>query len=689
MNSPSILSFLTTAVAGSILVSGAVAQDECASAAALSFDTATSFDTTSATPSAPDFSCMAGGGTATSQDVWFTFTSPADYMALATTCGTASYDTKMEVYEGACGALVSVACNDDTSGCAGFTTDLEFMATAGTQYYLRIGGWQLGDFGPGDVLLVGPPAPPYECVDAAEIVVDTLTSFDTTSATVSALPFSCAAGGGDLNSQDVWLKFTASADYMAQATTCGTASYDTKIEIYEGACGALISVACNDDTSGCAGFTTEVDWMAVTGTEYFVRIGGWQLGEFGPGQVLVTGAPAAVSNDECVAAIALSNGGMEMFDNTLATNSASDPDFSCGGVAANALDIWYTITPLSDSAIVVDTFGSAFDTRLEIYSGGCGALVSEACNDDSGSLQSMVSIAGLAGQTYHVRVAGFSGNSGVGQVNAMFADMLPNDDCSGAIAVGVGSTSYSNVGATDSLVDMSCVFNGETSDVWFSYTASGDCDVSIDLSGSEYDTGMAVYSGDCMTLVEVACDDDGGTGLDSFVSFAATAGTTYLVQVGGFNGSNGLGVMNITEGNGFIICLGEVNSTGVGADLKVTGSLLVVDNTVSLDVTALPMNSMGYFVHSAETIFVANPGGSTGNLCIASFDLGRFAGNVLDSGAAGAVSFSPDLDNMPGPNGAFAVLAGDTRNFQLWYRDVDGSGAPTSNFSSATSVTFQ
>ncbi len=78
-----------------------------------------------------------------------------------------------------------------------------------------------------------------------------------------------------------------------------------------------------------------------------------------------------------------------------------------------------------------------------------------------------------------------------------------------------------------------------------------------------------------------------------------------------------------------------------------------------------------------------------GNLCIASFDLGRFAGDVLDSGAAGAVSFSPDLNNMPGPSGAFAVLAGDTRNFQLWYRDVDGGGMPTSNFSSATSVTFE
>ena len=233
----SCFKFLAAAAAGTVFASGAFAQDECSTALPLAFDTPTAFDTTGATPSAPDFSCFAGGGTLTSQDVWFEFTSTADYMAQVTTCGTAGYDTKIEVYDGSCGALVSIGCTDDTSGCAGFTSTVDFAAVTGTQYFVRIGAWRLIDFGAGDVLLVGPPPPPFECADAADIVPGTLTDFDTTGATLSSPDFSCAAGGGDPTSPDVWFTFTATADYMAQATTCGTSTYDTKIEVYDGTCG--------------------------------------------------------------------------------------------------------------------------------------------------------------------------------------------------------------------------------------------------------------------------------------------------------------------------------------------------------------------------------------------------------------------------------------------------------------------
>ena len=129
------------------------------------------------------------------------------------------------------------------------------------------------------------------------------------------------------------------------------------------------------------------------------------------------------------------------------------------------------------------------------------------------------------------------------------------------------------MGAGDSGVNMGCVSNGEASDVWFSYTAIGDCSVTIDLFGSSYDTAAAVYSGDCGALTQVDCNDDGGavkTGT-SFLSFTATAGTTYLIQVGGFSGASGDGVINVTEGVGSLVCAGNANSTGVGAVLRACG----------------------------------------------------------------------------------------------------------------------
>ena len=125
------LSFLSAAVA---LASTAVAQDECATAMNMAVGVPTPFSTLTATESAPDFSCAAGGGSLTSPDVWLEFTALTTTNATASTCNTADYDTKIEIYSGGCLALTSVARNDDGTGCAGFTSEVTFPVVAGVQY---------------------------------------------------------------------------------------------------------------------------------------------------------------------------------------------------------------------------------------------------------------------------------------------------------------------------------------------------------------------------------------------------------------------------------------------------------------------------------------------------------------------------------------------------------------------------
>jgi hypothetical protein len=289
---------------------------------------------------------------------------------------------------------------------------------------------------------------------------------------------------------------------------------------------------------------------------------------------------------------------------------------------------------------------------------------------------------------YYVRVAGFDDATGQGTLVATFPTLPQNEDCSGARRIGIGETAFSNLGAGDSGVDMSCVTDAETSDVWFSYTATGGGPVTIDLSGSNFDTGAAVYSGDCGLLTEIDCDDDGGEGRTSRLSFMATAGETYLIQVGGWRGRDGEGVININEGIGSIVCLGNENSTGVGAVLTASGSAAVADNNTTLGVSGLPLSQAILFVNSRETIRVANPGGSQGDLCIGSFSLGRHVNDIRDSGATGTASLTLDLANVPTNLGRTAVVAGETWYWQAWYRDVDGGDTPTSNFSSAIGVTF-
>ncbi len=680
MEFPTRFRAIATAATAALLVQGAFSQDECTTAVPVT-DGMTAFDTTLANDEGLPVACGFGAAF----DIWYAYTPAAAGPLTVSTCNAASFDTRLEVYESCGGTLLG--CNDDGPGCSGFTSELTVNIAAGADVYIRVMGYN-GATGTGTLTVDGPVFPD-ECADAALVTPDLPFAFDTTNATETGFDFSCNPFGGDLRSRDIWLTFTATADYMASASTCNTASYDTKIEIYDGTCGVLNSIICEEDTAGCAGFTTTANFMAVNGTQYFIRIGGWQTGEFGPGEILVTGPPPLVVNDHCVDAIALSDGVPEMFDTTLATPSVAAPAPSCGG-STPPVDIWYTVTPLATGVISIDTCASAFDTRLAVYVGGCGSLVEIACNDDDCSLQSGLSFAGTVGVTYMVRVAGYNADVGMGAVVATFSSMLPNDECAGALSVGLGTTPFANLTATDSGVVMPCSTTGGDNDVWFSYMAGMTGAVSIDLSGSDFDTVMEVFDGnDCNSLVSIACDDDGGTGLDSYVNFPATAGMTYLFHIGGFGTAEGVGIMTITEGLGSIVCLGDLNSTGVGADLTITGSDVVADNNLILTVTNLPANAMGYFVHSMETNTVLNPGGSEGTLCIASFTMGRFNANVLNSGAGGTVTFTPDLTALPTAMGPIAAAPGETRFFQYWTRDMSVTGAATSNFSGATGVVLQ
>lgn len=226
---------------------------------------------------------------------------------------------------------------------------------------------------------------------------------------------------------------------------------------------------------------------------------------------------------------------------------------------------------------------------------------------------------------------------------------------------------------------------GGFNDLWFAYIADANANVELDLCDSDFDTVMSVYDGTSGALI--ACNDD-ACGLRSALSITGSAGAPYIIQVSGWNSSFGNGILKISEGLGTTICSAQSNASGEGAVLTLTGSATAADNALNLAVRDLPADSLGYFLTSLDGIYIPNPGGSAGDLCIASTAIGRYAGDVLDSGAAGAVSFSPDLSAIPGPTGTSAAAAGETRYFQYWSRDTSG-GNPTSNFSTAVCITFQ
>jgi hypothetical protein len=137
---------------------------------------------------------------------------------------------------------------------------------------------------------------------------------------------------------------------------------------------------------------------------------------------------------------------------------------------------------------------------------------------------------------------------------------------------------------------------------------------------------------------------------------------------------------------GTTYCTANPNSAGTISAISATGSTDVMLNDVTLNCDSLPQNVFGYFITSQTQTFVMNPAGSSGNLCVGGA-IGRYAGDILTSGSTGSVDLTIDLTDVPAPTGSYAVMPGDTVNFQLWHRDSSAAG-PTSNFSEGLAVQF-
>ena len=79
-----------------------------------------------------------------------------------------------------------------------------------------------------------------------------------------------------------------------------------------------------------------------------------------------------------------------------------------------------------------------------------------------------------------------------------------------------------------------------TNSVWLTWRAPANGVVVLSTLGSDFDTLLAVYTGNTVTnLTEVASDNDSGGFLTSQLKFYAIAGTDYHIAVDGFHGAQG------------------------------------------------------------------------------------------------------------------------------------------------------
>ena len=303
---------LSSEGSGQLLVEVVPENDDCSNAIAISSGL-TAFSTENATTDGVAHAdCQYSGQTA--NDIWFTYTAPFGGEMTITTCedegGSADYDTDLVLYS-APGApcpptdAFLLGCNDDDTEnpCGtfdgGYKSTIRVNVSAGDQFLIRVGGFNEGNTGTGELLVKIAPTND-NCEDAVPIFAG-LTAFSTLGANTDGLAHEDCQFSGQTGS-DIWFTFTAPCTSLLTITTCeqlgGSADYDTDLVLYS-APGApcpptdAFLIACNDDDpdnfcgSASGGYKSTITANVVQGQQYIIRVGGFNTGNQGTGNLLI------------------------------------------------------------------------------------------------------------------------------------------------------------------------------------------------------------------------------------------------------------------------------------------------------------------------------------------------------------------------------------------------------------------
>ncbi len=199
--------------------------------------------------------------------------------------------------------------------------------------------------------------------------------------------------------------------------------------------------------------------------------------------------------------------------------------------------------------MTVTTVGSEVaDTILYAYEAVCGTEA-VGCNDDTGGWQSSITFDATEGTTYFFLVEEFGGNAfGAITLNFTRGEPVEGDSCDDAVTIPTDATTFD--GGLDGTIDIhapGCSGAGGPEAV-FMWTSDVTGTMTIDTFGSEVgDTILYAHEGVCGADEDLACNDD-TDGLQSLITFEATAETVYYLFVEAWSGAGTGGVvLNLTR----------------------------------------------------------------------------------------------------------------------------------------------
>jgi hypothetical protein len=205
---------------------------------------------------------------------------------------------------------------------------------------------------------------------------------------------------------------------------------------------------------------------------------------------------------------------------------------------------WYSYTAAADGFISVSSCGGGADTRAWILAGACDDLTPVGVNDDRCELSaggsawaSYREVAVTAGETYYIvwddtwEASGFDWELTLNE-----GDLPVGDFCESAEAVDPGTHTVDGFGEASVGGYRPGFFTTSTTPysggAWYSFTPDSDGTMSINSCGTDADTWLFVYTGDCglQSLELIAESDDDCIIASSVEDIEVTAGTTYYIE---------------------------------------------------------------------------------------------------------------------------------------------------------------
>ncbi len=510
----------------------APANDTCGSAIMLTVnDTCvpTIGTVASANQELPSVACDTVDASSTAFDVWYSFVA-TEATHLVDVSATGGFQNGVaavvELYDTCAGSVLACANPQiiaNFGAIAGTTAMQADGLVPGKTYYVRV--YHYGDQNAADggfticVYKLPPPPANDTCSGAFTLVMDTVcvqTNGTYEGATQESAAFDC--NGTTANTaNDVWYKFVATqTDALVQVQ--GGSSV---IGIYD-ACGGTLIDCANPPAGGPGGGGTTVDTLngVTIGNTYFIRVYS-SNGSQGNFRICVRELPAPEVNDECANAIQITeaNSKAECSPTSVSTVNAypSAESATCLPQPADD-DVWYKFTATSVDVVAAASGKSAGLNQSQIgftmYHLSCSGTQSTECAN--GAAGDSLVFRGLAiGDTYYLRTWTAGAQKGTYSICVYQFSGMPNDVCSGALAVAATNTAtctqplaatVKGAGQENAPDACGAPDSPTANDVWFKFTAvSTTHDVEVSPVGQ-------IGQGSVAPVVALYADNGGSCG---------------------------------------------------------------------------------------------------------------------------------------------------------------------------------